>query len=134
MALFDLRRYREARDRLVDAMRLYPDQLGFAHAAVRLLAASPDDRVRDGRAAMSIMQDLLAREPRSPDVDEMMAMTLAELGQYADAITWQKEAIAGAERAGRGDLAQRMAQSLAQYEHRQPCRTPWRDETALMPG
>jgi tetratricopeptide (TPR) repeat protein len=134
MALFDLRRYREARDRLLDAMKLYPDEPGFAHAAVRLLAASPDDRVRDGRAAMSIMQDLVAHGPRSPDVDEMMAMTLAELGRYADAIAWQKDAIAGAERAGLADLAQRMAENLAHYEHRQPCRTPWRDETALVPG
>jgi tetratricopeptide (TPR) repeat protein len=134
MALFDLHRQREARDRLVDGMMLYPDQPSFAHAAVRLLSASPDDRVRDGRAAMRIMQDLLAREPRSPDVGEMMAMTLAELGQYAEAAAWQKEAIAGVERTGRADLARLMTENLARYEHHLPCRTPWRDETDLMPG
>jgi tetratricopeptide (TPR) repeat protein len=133
LALVDLRRHREARDSLVDAMKLYPDLPVFAHAAVRLLAASPDDRVRDGRAAMRIMQDLLTREPKSPGVAEMMAMTLAELGQYAEAIVWQKEGMAAAEHAGRAQLAQQMNENLADYEHRRPCRTPWRDETALMP-
>ena len=50
MALVRLRRFQEARDRLADGVKTYPDQPGFAHALARLLAAAPDARVRDGRA------------------------------------------------------------------------------------
>ena len=133
MALVALRRYQDARARLIDAMTAYPDHAVFAHTLVRLLAAAPDDRVRDGRAAMTLLQPLLAKQPRSPEVDEMMAMTLAELGQYGEAVTRQREAMAAAERAGRPDRARQMAANLALYERRLPCRTPWIDEDALMP-
>jgi len=128
MALVDLRRYQEARDRLREGVSTFPDNLAFRHALIRLLAAAPDDRVRDGHEAMRMMQDLLAREPRRYDVDEMMAMTLAELGQFGEAMTWQRDAMAGAERAGLKDVARRMADTLSRYQRRQPCRTPWQDD------
>jgi tetratricopeptide (TPR) repeat protein len=128
LALVGLKRYKEARDRLTGGMKVYPDHPAFVHALVRLLAAAPDDRVRDGREAMRLMQMLLAHEPRNHDIDEMMAMTLAELGQYGEAATWQRDAMAAAQRAGRPDLARHMAGNLARYERGQPCRTPWRDE------
>ena len=128
MALVDLRRYQEARDRLREGVSTFSDNLAFRHALIRLLAAAPDERVRDGHEAMRMMQDLLAREPRRYDVDEMMAMTFAELGQFGEAMTWQRDAMAGAERAGLKDVARRMADTLSRYQRRQPCRTPWRDD------
>ena len=64
MALVRLRRYREARDRLADAMNIYPDQPGFAHALARVLAAAPDDGVRDGRRALALVQTLLKHSRR----------------------------------------------------------------------
>ena len=133
LALVTLRRYQDARARLIAAMDGHPDYAVFAHTLVRLLAAAPDDRVRDGRAAMTLMQQLLAKEPQTPEIDEVMAMTLAELGQYGEAITRQREAMAAAERAGRPDRARQMAANLALYERHLPCRTPWTDEDALMP-
>jgi hypothetical protein len=93
---------------------------------VRLLAAAPDASVRDGGAAMSLLQPLAANGPRTYQLAEMMAMVLAEMGQYADAISWQREAIAGAERAQRPDAAREMTVMLRTYEQRHPCRTPWR--------
>jgi len=128
MALAALGRYAAARDRLAQAMKQYPNHPAFVHLMVRLLAAAPDDRVRDGRAAEALMRDLLAHEERTSDVDEMMAMTMAEEGQFGEAVTWQREAIAAAERAGERDRAGRLAQMLSRYERRQPCRTPWRDD------
>ena len=74
------------------------------------------------------MRDLLAHEERTSDIDEMMAMTMAEEGQFGEALTWQRGAIAAAERVGRHDRAQRLAQMLSRYERRQPCRTPWSDD------
>ena len=62
------------------------------------------------------------------DLGVTMAMTLAELGQYEEAASLQRQAIAGVTQAGREDLAQRMAQDLRLYEGGMPSRTPWRDD------
>jgi hypothetical protein len=75
------------------------------------------------------MQEVLKGPPRV-DVRETMAMTLAELGQYGEAARWQREAIAAAERVGRADLARLMADNLALYEQRRPCRTPLRESVS----
>ena len=127
MALVDLGRYREARDRLEAGTTLYPDQPIFVKALARLLAAAPDARARDGQRALMLVQELLEQE-RSFDLGEAMAMALAEVGQYAEAASWQREVMSMAEQAGRYDLAQLMAGNLMLYERGQPCRTPWRDD------
>lgn len=127
MALVRLRRFEEALQKLSDASKVHPDQVGFAHARARLLAAAPDDRVRDGRQAMSIMQ-ALSDEQRRMDLGETMAMTLAELGQYEEAAALQRGAVAAARQAGQPGLAERMGGNLRLYEAHKPCRTPWRDQ------
>jgi tetratricopeptide (TPR) repeat protein len=126
LVLVDLRRYREARDRLREGAARYPGFPGFVHALVRLLAAAPDAAVRDGQAAMNLVQPLVTNGTRTYQVAEMMAMALAEIGQYTDAMSWQRRAISGAEAAERPDVAKRMNEVLRMYEHRRPCRTPWR--------
>jgi len=128
LALVDLRRYREARDRLIEDMTQYPDRPAFVHALVRLLTAAPDAAVRDGRAAERLMREVLARESRSVEHSELMAMTQAELGQFGEAVTWQREAVAAAGRLSRPDLVRRLTDALTRYEHRQPCRTLWLEE------
>ena len=129
-ALIDLHRYGEARDRLREDVQQYPNRPEFVHALVRLLTAAPDAAVRDGQQALVLMRGVLAREPRGVEVGELMAMTQAELGQYGEAVTWQREAMAAAERLSRPDLVRRLNETLARYEHRQPCRTIALDEAA----
>ena len=51
----------------------------FTHALARLLATSPDEKVRDGRRAMDLVQQMLQRG-RSIELGETYAMALAELG------------------------------------------------------
>jgi tetratricopeptide (TPR) repeat protein len=126
MTLVRVGRYRPAREQLADAARIHPDRPEFVQALTRLLAAAPDDRVRDGRRAMDLMQRLL-KEPRTVELSETMAMTLAELGQYEEAAAWQRSAIAAATQAGQDDLALRMADNLKLYMSHKPCRRPWRD-------
>lgn len=121
--LIVVKRYREARDRLHEARRIHPSDAALTDLLVRLLAAAPDDQLRDGRQAMTLMQELLENSP-SVDVREPMAMTLAELGQYEEAVRWQREAIAAATQAGRADIARLMSEILALYEQRRPCRRP----------
>lgn len=127
MALTGVGRYQEARDQLTEARTLYPDQPMFAKALVRLLAAAPDAQVRDGQQALTLVEDLLERQ-RDFDLGEAMAMALAEVGQYTQAVSWQREVMSMAQQVGRDDLVQRMAENLRLYERGQPCRTPWRDD------
>ncbi len=125
-ALIRLNRYQEAGDRVAEAMDLYPNELSFARMAARLFAAAPDNRVRDGRRALEIAQTLLSRQPRTIELAETMAMASAEMGQYSAAVLSQREAIEAAERAGRRDVVERLADNLRRYEAGRPCRTPWR--------
>jgi tetratricopeptide (TPR) repeat protein len=125
LALVQLRRYQDARDRLLEAVNAYPQERAFSHALARLLAASPDDRVRNGQRALSLVQDLLRNQPPTPDVGETMAMALAELGRYPEAIAIQRNLIAGGEKAGARDIVRRLQANLTRYERGEACRTPW---------
>jgi tetratricopeptide (TPR) repeat protein len=127
MGLVRLGRYPEARARLEQAVKAYPGQPGFPHALARLLAAAPDDRVRDGARAESIMAGLL-KDQRTPAMAETMAMALAEESRFDEAIRWQQDAMAAASKAGRGDLASRMTVNLRRYQAKQPCRVPWPED------
>jgi len=126
MGLVRLGRYREARDRLDAAVKAFPDQPGLAHALARVLAASPDDHVRDGRRAAAIVSALMKTQ-RSPSLVETMAMTQAELGRFDEAVRWQREAIELARQTGRANVAG-LTETLQLYESRRPCRTPWADD------
>jgi hypothetical protein len=135
-----LRRYQDARDRLTDGMRDYPTQPAFARALARLLAAAPDDRVRDGRQAMAMTKQLLAQQ-QTVDLAETMAMALADLGQFQQAATLQREVIAAASKAGYRDVVKQLAENLARYQRNETCRTPLRADdpvevfdSAVLPG
>ena len=127
MALVRLGRYGQARQWLEEGFEMFPDQPGFPHALARLLAAAPDDAVRDGRQALLLVQPLIGGE-QNVALSETMAMTMAELGDFDEAIGWQRTAIAAAEQAGRTDLVADFSENLALYEKGRPCRTPWRDD------
>lgn len=127
MALVRLGRWGDARARLEQATATYPDQPGFAHALARVLAAAPEARVRDGRRALALVEGLM-RSQQTPALAETMAMALAEVGRFAEAARWQREAIAAAGQGGPPGAAGRLAANLRLYEARQPCRTPWPDD------
>jgi tetratricopeptide (TPR) repeat protein len=126
MGLVRLGRYQEARDRLERDVKAFPEQLGFAHALARLLAAAPDDRVRDGARAEAIAGDLL-KVQRTSALAETMAMAQAERGRFKEAIGWHRTAIDLARQSGRQDVAH-LTETLALYEAGRPCRTPWTND------
>jgi tetratricopeptide (TPR) repeat protein len=127
LALVRLRRYAEARDGLLDGMERHPAQPAFARALARLLASAPDDRVRDGRQALTLTQQLLAKR-QTLDLGETMAMALAELGQYEQAAAFQREVMAAVQKGGHQDVVKELARNLELYERREPCRTPLRTD------
>jgi tetratricopeptide (TPR) repeat protein len=127
MALVRLRRYREARDWLADGARIQPDRPELSHGLARLLAAAPDDSVRDGDRAMALVQELM-KGTKTTALGETMAMALAQQGQFAEAAEIQRGVIAAAERAGLTQDVRRMTGNLRRYERGEPCRTPWSDD------
>ena len=127
MTLVRLHRYAAARDRLSDDMARYPEQTLFAHALARLLAAAPDDQVRDGHRARRLVERLLERQ-QTIELGATTAMMLAELGEYAQAAAVQRDLLAAAEQAGLADVIRRLEENLRLYMRGGPCRTPWTDE------
>jgi hypothetical protein len=124
MGLVRLGRYQEAKSRLESAMKTFPDQPGFADAQARVVAAAPDDRVRDGARAVSLMNDLL-KSQQTIAMAETMAMALAESGRFDDAARWQQDAIRAASESKRDDLVRKLNVNLGLYQSGRPCRTPW---------
>ena len=120
MSFVRLRRYRDARDAFADGMKNHPDQAMFAQALARLLAAAPDERVRDGRGALKLV-DQLVKGPQTIELAETTAMALAESGRYREAVAVQRDALTGATR-------RRAAQCWAQ-NRRKPA--PLRKSNAL---
>jgi tetratricopeptide (TPR) repeat protein len=145
LALVRLGRHRDARAWLEEAIALLPDRLDltpqergvrqqFPHALARLLAASPDDRVRDGRRAVEITEALF-RASRTSILGETMAMAYAEVGDYGQAADIQRSVMEAARRAGLQDEVDRLSRNLRRYEQGQPCREPWAaDDPVHAPG
>jgi tetratricopeptide (TPR) repeat protein len=125
MGLVRLGEYQQARAQLERDVQAFPDQPGLAHALARLLAAAPDDRVRDGARALGLVEQLERSQPGTLAVTETMAMALAEVGRFDEAVKRQAAAVHAARSAGRADLAARLGANLRLYEARRPCRTPW---------
>ena len=100
MTLVQMNRYREARDRLIEDTEAFPPIPVFAHALARVLAAAPDETVRDGPRALDIANALAEQLPPSLDLGETLAMALAASGRYQEAATLQRDLVQAAESGG----------------------------------
>ena len=128
MALYDLKRYREAREWLDEAVRNSPDRVEYRIALARLLSAAPDEHVRDGKRAIEITRELFKSQQHTTALGETIAMALAESGDFAQAVAIQRDVIEAVKQSKLTSQLPRMEQNLALYEHGQPCRTPWPDD------
>jgi tetratricopeptide (TPR) repeat protein len=125
LALVQLRRYAEARSWLEEAVRVLPEHPELAHALARILAAAPDDRARDGARALTLVQSVERAMGKTLDVGETLAMALAEVGRFDEALGVQRGVLEAAERAGQAASVRRMRANERLYERRMPCRMPW---------
>ena len=134
MALVRLGRYLEARDWFDEASRLHPDRPDLQYALARLLAAAPDDRVRDGQRAQAIIERMVEAN-KTIDLGETLAMALAERGQFAEAVALQRQLMEASIRQGLDAVTKRLAVNLLRYERYQACRMPWAaDDPIHSPG
>jgi cytochrome c-type biogenesis protein CcmH/NrfG len=131
MCLVDLKRYREARDWLDEAVKQFPDRPEYKIALARVLSTSADEHVRDAQRALDITQELFKAQ-RTTALGETIAMALAEYGDYTQAIAIQRDVVAAATRSRLTAQLPRMRQNLALYERHQPSRTPWSDDDLVL--
>ncbi len=113
-------RYGPARVQLNEALRRFSRDVGLATTQVRLLAAAPDPRVRDGALALQVARRIESAAPGLPAQDTL-AMALAAAGEVAEAARVQRDVVDGARAAGApaADLAALEAR-LDAYESGRP--------------
>ena len=116
--------HQAARARLEAGLEAFPGEATLGLALARLLAASPNDRVRDGPRALTLAQSLYDGFP-SLDHAEALAMALAETGRFEDAAALEARAREAAAGAGRFDLVARLQEDLERYQRGEPSRRPW---------
>lgn len=113
-----------ARERLETATALYPNDAVLKQALARLLAASPNAALRDGKRALALARSLL-EQVNSIEHAETVAMAYAELGRYRKAAAFQQAAVDAAVQWGGMDLLPRLQENLRHYQENKPCRNPW---------
>lgn len=101
------------------------ETLPFDHGLARLLATCPEPAYRDGARALELALTVFDARP-STEHGETVAMALAELGRFDQAIDWQLRVLQELERLGRGAEAGPARQRLAAYRAGQPVRAPWK--------
>ena len=79
------------------------------------------DSVRDGRRALSLARKAYGLE-NSLDHAETIGMALAEIGQFEEAIRWQRGLVNQAAATGDRNLVRRLVTNLKLYESRRPLR------------
>jgi tetratricopeptide (TPR) repeat protein len=132
MALVRSREYSQARNELEMGRLALPHDTDLATALARLLAASPDSSIRDGRRALTMIQKVVSDE-RSLDLEQgqTLAMALAAAGEFQKAAQLQSTMITQLERDRRPDLARLLRANLALYQNGKRCLTPWRDDDPI---
>jgi len=116
--------YREAVTALEQSMQLPTAPLALKHVLAQLLAGCPDPEVRDGQRALVLAQEVFQRE-QTLDHAETVAMALAEVGRFEEAVDLQGRVVAEADRAGLPDVAARARGRLTKYQRGEPVRAPW---------
>ena len=84
--------------------------------------------VRDGARSLELAMTAFAEE-RSPERAETVAMALAELGRFPEAVDWQRRIVEQVEAAGAAVSAPPgLRERLRSYERGSAVRAPWREQ------
>ena len=106
---------------LAESHRRFPDRGLTAHALARQWASCPDAKLRDGRPALPLAQSVYEARP-TLEHGETLAMALAAVDRFDDAVTLQKQLITSAERRNAAKVVERLRANLLRYEQHQPGR------------
>jgi hypothetical protein len=110
------------------ALRLYSAAMALGPSPTRevnaawILATSANDRVRNGGAALAIVEPIAAAHPKDPSVLEVYAAALAEVGRFDDAVTVTERVIAIARQNGDREADDRSVRRIESYRARRAWR------------
>ena len=110
-----------AAERLEAALAEHPDHAGLNDTLARLLATCPINEIRDGSRAMVLARKAYALESSIAHADTF-GMALAEVGNFEEAIRWQRSVINEAARRNDQKALPGLVANLRRYEKRQPIR------------
>ena len=107
---------------LEEVMQRAPDFPGAANDYAWTLATNPKDSVRNGRKAVEFAKKACHETDykHAPTVDTLAA-SYAEAGEWDEAVKWQEEAVALAEKTHPDDVAG-MRERVAFYKEKKPFR------------
>lgn len=132
MTLVKLGRFQAARTLLETSHKALPEDIDVTHALARLLAASPQSTVNDGRLALKLLQGVFkSQDELAFEHLETLAMALAMSGQFNRALQVQQGMMNEVTQSGRADLAALLQENLVLYRSGRPCRTPWRADDPI---
>lgn len=115
-----------AANALDQSLRRFTDDPGLRHLLARLLATSSDDTVRDGARALEMAQRLFSQQQDLQHA-ETLAMALAEVGRFSEAIELQSRIVAEARRQG-GQGVPALETRLEGYRRGEATRAPWLED------
>lgn len=122
LALIHLGNHQEAKTQIEGDLRQFPSHLSLGILLVKLLAASPDETVRDGKKAVTLVETML-KAGKTPELLEAGAMAYAETSRFKKAVSLQKEVL----QILKPEQAQQRTRAndlLKQYQAEKPCRQP----------
>lgn len=114
-------RFGQARELLEAGLTLEPNHPAMLNTLARLLATCPESANRDGRRALELAQRAFGLEARLEHA-ETVGMALAEMGQFEQAIRWQRGLAQQAQQRGDRAALTRLVGTLRSFEQRQPIR------------
>jgi tetratricopeptide (TPR) repeat protein len=89
----------------------------------RLMATDPGANTRDVELARALIEE--GTEPKDVLYAESRAMAAAAAGQFGEAASWERAALAALDEHGVRPQAQIARRRLVLYERRDTCRAPW---------
>jgi tetratricopeptide (TPR) repeat protein len=108
---------------LKEAVRLDPENAGAQNNLAWLLATSPEDSLRDGKAAVEHARQACERTDwKESGAIDTLAAAHAEAGDYQEAVKWQVKAISKMTPDVQETEADGFAERLKLYERQKPYR------------
>jgi len=124
LCLIELGEIETARARIDEALLVLPQHRLIQQLSARNFAAAPVAGLRDGPRALEIANGILAVR-RDAEALETLAMALAELGRFDEAVSAQTEAISMLEQGAEPRaILERLRGNLERYLRGEPCRDP----------
>ena len=108
---------------LFTALQLEPDNLQFLAFTARVLASDADPKIRNGATANGLAQRMIQLAGQQPVALDTLAMSLAELGRFAEAEKIQAQAVKMAGNSNDPEDLAIMQSRLKLYADQ----TPWRE-------